>query len=101
MHTVGFIWNALKIYDFPTNIVNLVVMNMISYVTLPVFIWLNMHVGICLKRLTMIISSYSVLQGPTRVPCSQRWQEGYQSLEQIIQTNIYESLCKKNLFRNV
>ena len=49
MHSVGFIRNTLKIYDFPTNIVNLVGMNMISYVTLPVSIWLNVHVGICLK----------------------------------------------------
>ena len=49
MHTVGFSRNTLQIYDFPTNIVNLVMMNMISYVTLSVFIWLNMHVGIGLK----------------------------------------------------
>ena len=48
MHMVGFSRNTLQIYDFPTNIVNLVMMNMISYVTIS-FIWLNMHVGIGLK----------------------------------------------------
>ena len=44
----------------------------------------------------MIISSYSVLQGPTRETCSQRWREGYQSLEQIIQT-IFIKVCAKRI----
>ena len=44
----------------------------------------------------MIISSYSVLQGPARETCSQRWREGYQSLEQIIQT-IFIKVCAKRI----